>query len=266
MLLLRSIYNSSVAGVVTYDNNTAPEAGQVVYYSFAMSYLEEEVGRELVENAMAYLLAREAPGEASISGTVTLFDSDDPSGVAITCSGGQTAMTGPGGQYTLTGLHGSTYTVTASKDGYGPASTVVELGPTDAVTGVDLTLYPIVEVAYTAEPGESIPDFNVDGISSVITVTEDGLVNSLNIDVNIEHPSIGQLVVTLTSPSGTTVTLHNQTGATADNIIGNWPGNLLVDGPGTLEDFLVEPTMGDWTLNVADLQFGAWGTLPFLGT
>lgn len=259
-LVTRSIYNSSVGGIVVHDNNTAPEAGQVVYLTYALTYLDEPVARQIVENSIAYLLAREAPGEASISGTVSLMGSNDPSGVTVTSSGGQSTLTGPGGQYTLTGLHGSTYTVTAAVDGYGTASRVVELGPTEAALGIDLTLYPIVEVAYTASPAEAIPDFNTDGISSVITVSEEGLVNSLNIDAVIEHPSVGHLEVTLTSPGGTMVYLHNHTGSSADDLIGNWPANLLVDGPGSLDDFLNEAAQGDWTLHVADTQFGAVGT------
>ncbi len=264
-LVMRSIYNSGIGGMVVHDNNTAPEAGQVVYLTYALTYLDESLARQILENSISYLLAREAPGEASISGTVTLSGSDDPSGVTVTSSGGQSTITGPSGQYTLTGLHGSTYTVTATIAGYGPGSAVVELGPTETAVGVDLTLYPIVEVAYTASPAMAIPDFNQDGVSSVITVSDEGIINSLNIDAVIEHPSVGHLEVTLTSPGGTTVYLHNHTGASADDLIGNWPSNLLVDGPGSLDDFLGEVAQGDWTLHIADTQFGAVGTFQSWG-
>jgi len=55
------------------------------------------------------------------------------------------------------------------------------------------------------------------------------------------------------------VTLHNLTGSISDDIVGNWPETLSVDGPGALEDFLGNEVQGDWTLNVADTQYGAWG-------
>ena len=46
--------------------------------------------------------------------------------------------------------------------------------------------------------------------------------------------------MTLTSPTGTQVALHNRTGGTADDLAGTWPVELTVDGPGDLTDFLGE--------------------------
>ena len=263
--VLRSIYWPSAIGLVTYDDNTAPEGGQVVFISLALSYVDPAQARAMVENAMSYLLTRESPGEASISGTVTLIGSGDASGVAISCAGGFSTVTGPGGQYSLTGLPGSTYSVTASREGYASASAAVELGATGQATGVNLVLYPITEVNQVATPAAGIPDFNPTGRTSVINVPNAGVVSGLDVAINITHPSRGHLTVTLTSPTGTTVYLHNHTGGTADNIIGNWPATLLVDGPGTLADFLQEPAQGDWTLHVADTQFGAVGTFQSWG-
>ena len=64
---------------------------------------------------------------------------------------------------------------------------------------------------------------------------------------DIEHTSIGQLTVVLTNPLGTSVTLHNRTGSITDDIIGNYDGNLPVDGPGSLSNFLGQPVQGDWS-------------------
>ncbi len=263
--LLRSIYSPVWKRALAYDNNTGPEAGQIVYLAMALKYLDPIEGQNLVENSLAYLLAREAPGTASISGTVTLVGSEDASGVLVDSGDGHTTITGASGQFFLGGLHGSTYTMTASLEGYGPAQQTVILAAGEAITGVNLNLYPITEVNLTAAPELDIPDFDEEGITSTITVAETGLVNAINIDIDIEHPSIGQLEVRLTSPAGTVVTLHNLTGLTSDNIIGNWPATLIVDGPGNLEDFLGEAVQGDWTLWVADSGFGAWGTLHSWG-
>ncbi|MCP4290953.1 MAG: T9SS type A sorting domain-containing protein, partial [bacterium] len=49
-------------------------------------------------------------------------------------------------------------------------------------------------------------------------------------------------------------------GGLSDDIIGNWPQNLLVDGPGDLSDFLEESAQGTWQLQVADTGWGATGT------
>jgi len=87
----------------------------------------------------------------------------------------------------------------------------------------------------------------------------------ISVDGNISHFAIGHLTVTLTSPQGTTVTLHNRTGATADNLVGNWPTSLFVDGPGSLDDFMDEPVNGTWTMTVADHQLGALGVFNSWG-
>ncbi len=259
LAIYRTIYNARSCGVLLYDDNTAPEAGQVVFASFDISYASEADGRHLTENALAYLLAREAPGDGSISGTVNLVDNDDNSGVTVSAGPNNSVVTGPDGAYALLGLHGATYTVTAAKAGYGPEHQTVVLGQDDQLAGVDFTLQPIIEVSYVANPELSIPDNDDEGVSSVITVAEEGDIFDLNIDVNISHPSRGQLIVDLTSPTGTQVTLHNLSGGIADDIVGNWPGTLSVDGPGTLADFLGEDIQGDWTLRVADTVWGAFG-------
>lgn len=257
--ILHSLYNYSYCRALIYDNNTGPEAGQIVYLSTALIYLDPVVAQSLLENSMAYLLALEAPGSASISGTVTLVGSEDASGVTITSGDGHSAISAPDGSFLIHGLHGSNYTLTATFEGYGPDVETIILAAGESLAGVDFTLYPIVESNYTASPEVSIPDYNPTGVSSIMTIAEPGIVNSLNIDINIEHASIGQLEIQLTSPSGTTVTLHDFTGGIADDIVGNWPESLIVDGPGSLEDFLNEPVLGDWTLNVADHNFGATG-------
>ncbi len=103
------------------------------------------------------------------------------------------------------------------------------------------------------------------GIDSPIEVTSGGALHHIRVTVDLSHYSINNLVVTLTSPVGTSVTLHNRSGGTADDIVGSWPDVLTVDGPGALEDFHGEDVQGTWTLNVADHQFGAIGTLNSWG-
>ena len=71
------------------------------------------------------------------------------------------------------------------------------------------------------------------------------------VNVNITHTYIGDLLVTLTSPSGTVTTLHNKSGGSNDNI------NQTYQAP----IFNGEIATGDWTLNVADTVGADTGTL-----
>ena len=99
-------------------------------------------------------------------------------------------------------------------------------------------------------------------LTSVITVPDDFCIGDLDVDVNITHTFIGDLTVTLTSPSGTSVTLHNQSGGSADNIIKTYDDDTEpVDGPGLLADFNDETIQGNWTLQVSDSATGDTGTL-----
>ena len=196
---------------------------------------------------------------------MSLADGHDPSGVTVSAGSEHSVVVGPDGSYIIGGLHGSIYTVTATLDGYGPVAQTVTVMADEAVGGIDFTLQPVVAFNETASPNADIPDNDPDGISSVINVAAAGSLQEITVDIDISHASIGNLVVTITSPEGTTITLHNRTGGTIDDLVGNWPETFTVDGPGLLSDLAGESVEGDWILNVADLQFGAWGTFNSWG-
>lgn len=104
----------------------------------------------------------------------------------------------------------------------------------------------------TASPGSTI-----DGTTPTqsATVTLSGCsapIWGVSVDVDITHTWRGDLVVELTSPDGTVVRLADNTGGSADDIIGNYPADLTVDGPGSLSDYVGETGNGDWTLTVED--------------
>jgi subtilisin-like proprotein convertase family protein len=102
-------------------------------------------------------------------------------------------------------------------------------------------------------------------VTSVITVGDTGQLAEISVDIELTHTWIGDLTVELTSPAGTSVVLHDGTGSSADDIVGNWPETLTVDGPGSLDDLLGEPIAGDWTLHVVDGVGGDTGTLHAWG-
>ncbi len=140
--------------------------------------------------------------------------------------------------------------------------TVTDGGET---SGMEYYLIPVTEVRYSANPSLTIPDNDPAGITHTIDVAETGKVLGLSIDVDISHYAVGHLVVTLTSPEGTIVTLRNRTGGTADDLVGNWTNSLFVDGPGALTDFWNENPQGAWTIKVSDHQLGALGTFNSWG-
>ncbi len=98
----------------------------------------------------------------------------------------------------------------------------------------------------------AIPDNNPAGITSVINVPLPIAIEEVAVDVNITHTFIGDLVVTLTSPSGTVVTLHDRTGGGADNI------NRTFAVPTA---FTGQQAAGAWTLAVQDVAAIDVGTL-----
>jgi len=99
-------------------------------------------------------------------------------------------------------------------------------------------------------------------ISSQINVTDNYCVGDLDVDMDITHSYIGDLIVSLQSPSGTVVRLHNRTGGEADNIVTTYDDEGdAPDGPGTLADFDDEPSAGIWTLTVSDNAGQDVGTL-----
>jgi subtilisin-like proprotein convertase family protein len=127
-----------------------------------------------------------------------------------------------------------------------------------------------------------IPDNNLAGVTSTINVAGAGVsLWDVNVTVNIPHTFPGDLDITLTSPSGTTVTLTTDNGGTNDNVFAGTTfddqadpnsqipyagnpnittdhayANLTVATPLTPEEplgaFTGQNPNGDWTLKVSD--------------
>ncbi|MBU1072112.1 hypothetical protein KKG45_02600, partial [bacterium] len=132
---------SAYGSVVCYDPTPSPVGGQIVYFTFDYGALDIVEGVNLLHNAVVWLLAVEAPGTASVGGTVTLQGSGDNSGVLVELSpGGGSLITDATGSYEFTGLYADTYTVRASKTAWSIDTAVVTLAEGEALTGVDLTL------------------------------------------------------------------------------------------------------------------------------
>ncbi|MDK1288870.1 S8 family serine peptidase [Pseudoalteromonas umbrosa] len=109
----------------------------------------------------------------------------------------------------------------------------------------------IRDFTYDNTTSVDIPDNAVEGVESTITIVDPITIFGSSTALNISHTYIGDLLVTLTSPTGTVATLHNRAGGSADNIVGSFASGA----------FNGEVAAGDWTLKVVDNAAVDTGTL-----
>jgi len=108
-------------------------------------------------------------------------------------------------------------------------------------------------------PNTAIPDNNATGITSTLNYAQTGTVAGIKVKVGITHTYKGDLTVTLIAPDGTSVLLHNKTGAGVDNINTEYP-DLTVPAA-SLSAFTGKAIAGAWKLKVADVAATDTGTL-----
>jgi subtilisin-like proprotein convertase family protein len=129
--------------------------------------------------------------------------------------------------------------------------------------------------AFTNITAVSIPDNNAAGVSSTLAVTGIGAVSAVRVNVNITHTSVGQLALSLISPTGKSIALATNRGGTGDN----FSGTTFDDAAATpissgsapfTGTFRPEQSLsglaglaadGTWTLKVVDNASGATGSL-----
>lgn len=105
-----------------------------------------------------------------------------------------------------------------------------------------------------------IPDNST--VTSTLTINQPLCIGDINVSIDISHTYIGDLSVTLRSPAGVTVTLHDRSGGSAEDIRLTYDDEgTAPDGPGTMADFDRQSPVGLWTLTVRDLAGGDTGTL-----
>jgi len=109
----------------------------------------------------------------------------------------------------------------------------------------------------TSAPDKSIPDNNDRGIKDKIICADDFIIDSVSVRIDIVHSYIGDLQVTLQSPSGTTVKVHDRAGGSANDLHVEYDMN---SHPG-LFAFNDESAQGEWMLLVQDLASADRGRL-----
>ncbi|SDF18249.1 HYR domain-containing protein [Ulvibacter litoralis] len=142
----------------------------------------------------------------------------------------------------------------------------------------------------TDAPALAIPDSDAAGVDTIITIADDFSITDLDVDLDITHTWVGDLIVTLTSPAGTSVVLVDRMGVPATSTVGCSSNDILITiddeatdpiedecepgppaasgsfvGNGALSAFDGESTMGDWVLNVSDNAGGDTGIINSWG-
>lgn len=159
---------------------------------------------------------------------------------------------------TSTAMPGDVVTLnvpTTSETNWGEYSFIVNAtsGELTKTATVELFVYPqgLNDFTYANDTSVAIPDNTPTGVNSVINVPDEITIFGTSAAINITHTYIGDLIVKLTSPSGSVATLHNQTGGGDDDINQTFVSNSF-DG---------EVATGDWTLSVVDTYAADTGTL-----
>jgi M6 family metalloprotease-like protein len=106
----------------------------------------------------------------------------------------------------------------------------------------------VAPIELQESPGTPIPDFPSAGIERGLATTSTAQVGSVEVSVDIAHTWIGDLRVSLLSPAGTEVILHDGVGGSDDNLVrtftaANTPGLGALAG---------QAATGTWRLRVAD--------------
>jgi subtilisin-like proprotein convertase family protein len=100
-------------------------------------------------------------------------------------------------------------------------------------------------------PNLAIPDNNATGVSDTLTLSGTCDFAHVAVGLNITHTYIGDLIITVRNPAGTTVTLWDRAGGSQDDLI------LTLNVP----ELATGGVAGSWVLTVADRASGDTGRL-----
>jgi subtilisin-like proprotein convertase family protein/subtilisin family serine protease len=102
-----------------------------------------------------------------------------------------------------------------------------------------------------------IPDGSMQGILKTVSLPKGTTIRDMSVFVDITHPAIGDLRVSLITPQGIPITLHDQVGGDIDNLIYTWKTQDHVN----LRSVRGMDCGGEWQLRVADLSSNNAGKL-----
>ena len=111
----------------------------------------------------------------------------------------------------------------------------------------------------TAQGALVIPDDNPIGVTGLINVQEEfESIERLTVQIQLEHADVSQLRITLRSPEGTEVVLHE--GGGGENINTRY-GRATLPHSGRMDDFWGEAPNGVWHLTLIDTAAETAGSL-----
>ena len=251
-----------------------------------------------------------ASSNAPVCTATTLNLNASPSGATYAWSGpaGYTSSTQNPTRSNATLAMNGTYTVTVTLGGCSSTATttvVVNQAPTGTPTvsnatvcegsAVTLNANQGLPVSYSASPNVSIPDNNVSGVNSTITIPAQTIASAtqLKIGINLTHTYSGDVIAKVTSPGGV-ITVFDRLGVPASSF-GNGQnfggyyefdvsaGSVLPEsnsGPTTIPAGTYAPSNtngsintnwsgisfpmnagGNWVLNMSDRASGDVGTI-----
>ncbi|MFV3130321.1 pre-peptidase C-terminal domain-containing protein [Niveispirillum sp. KHB5.9] len=121
----------------------------------------------------------------------------------------------------------------------------------------------VLSASATMAPVLAIPDDNATGVSTTLSLAGDLTIDRVEVDLSIVHNWIGDLRVTLTSPSGTTYALVDRPGQGRLSNFGSSQDNVgFTFGVAGL---LGEQASGEWRLSLSDRDGGITGALTGWG-
>ena len=153
---------------------------------------------------------------------------------------------------------GLRYNSVAQSSGFGQVDALAAVRLAAAWNAPAQTDVNAIDVRASQTVNKAIPDNNLTGVYNTIHISSALAVERVDVTVNITHPFIGDLEVTLFSPSGTASYLMYRPsqgslsayGSSQDNV--HFTFNTVLDWG--------EAASGNWTLNVRDLQAGDTGS------
>jgi M6 family metalloprotease-like protein len=110
-------------------------------------------------------------------------------------------------------------------------------------------------------PGVTIPDDTPAGISRALSTSATGVVAAVTVEIDLSHTYVSDLVLTLVSPNGTEVVIHNRQGGSSDDIRREFDSASVPE----LADLVGESVAGDWRLKLSDRAFRDIGKLNSWG-
>jgi len=107
---------------------------------------------------------------------------------------------------------------------------------------------PLGPIELKEASGTSIPDNSPAGIERVLAAVSTARIGGVEVSVDISHTWIGDLRVSLRSPAGSEVILHDGTGGSDDNLVRTY---TTANTP-SLAALAGQPAGGSWRLKVVD--------------